>query len=139
MLDKLYKYAILSTTGGLIYSFIEIAGRGYTHWSMFLLGGLCFVLLGLLNEIFSWSTPLLLQMLCGAVIITTLEFMTGCIVNLWLRWNVWDYSNEPFNFYGQICLKYSCYWFWLSLVGILLDDYLRYWLFQEEKPRYKIL
>lgn len=139
MLDKLYKYAILGITGGFIYSLIEVASRGYTHWSMFLLGGICFVFLGLLNEVFSWNTPLLLQMLCGAVIITALEFITGCIVNLWLGWGVWDYSNEKFNLYGQICIKYSCYWFCLSLVGIILDDYLRYWFFDEEKPRYKIL
>lgn len=139
MLDKLYKYAILGITGGFIYSLIEVVSRGYTHWSMFLLGGICFVFLGLLNEIFSWGTPLLLQMLCGAVIITALEFITGCIVNLWLGWGVWDYSNEKFNLYGQICIKYSCYWFFLSLIGIVLDDYLRYWFFNEEKPRYKIL
>lgn len=139
MLDKLYKYAILGITGGFIYSLIEVISRGYTHWSMFLLGGICFIFLGLLNEVFSWNTPLLLQMLCGTVIITALEFITGCIVNLWLGWGVWDYSNEKFNLHGQICFKYSCYWFFLSLIGIVLDDYLRYCFFNEEKPRYKIL
>ena len=29
-------------------------------------------------------------------------------------------------------------WFYLSLVAIILDDYLRYWMMGEEKPKYKI-
>ena len=39
--------------------------------------------------------PLWQQVLIGAVGITILEFLTGCIVNLWLGWGVWDYSNLP--------------------------------------------
>ena len=36
--------------------------------------------------------PLWQQMLLGACIVTVLEFLTGCIVNLWLGWDVWDYT-----------------------------------------------
>lgn len=137
-IDQLIKHTILFLIGGLIYTLIEIIARGYSHISMLILGGICFIALGLFNEILDWETPLLEQMLYGAIIITILEFITGCIVNLWLGWNVWDYSNEPFNLLGQICLEYSIYWFFLSFVGIVLDDYLRYLWFNEEKPRYII-
>ena len=51
---------------------------------MFLLGGLCFVLIGLLNEVIPWEMPLPLQGVIGSAIVTALEFATGCIVNLWL-------------------------------------------------------
>ena len=132
------KHLILGTIGGLIYVLLELIWRGYSHWTMFLLGGTCFVLLGLINEILDWNTPLTLQMLIGCTVITVLEFITGCVVNLWLGWNVWDYSDLKFNILGQISLFSSIGWYFISLVGITLDDWLRYRLFGEKKPRYKL-
>lgn len=129
---------ILFGIGGLLYYLIEILWRGYSHWTMFLLGGFCFVLIGLINEIFTFQIPLAKQMLISTVIITVAEFVCGCIVNLWLKWNVWDYSELPMNILGQICAPYSILWFFLSFIAIILDDYLRYWLFGEEKPEYKL-
>lgn len=124
--------------GGVTYYFIEIAYRGYSHPSMFVLGAVCFVLLGLINEILSWDTPLWKQGLIGAVLITTLEFITGCTVNLWFGWDVWDYSNLPFNILGQVCPQFFAIWFVIAIIGIIYDDYLRYWIFKEEEPRYKL-
>ena len=138
-MNKLLKYFTLGTLGGLIYVFIELMWRGYSHWSMFLLGGVCFVALGLINEVIPWGMPLTAQMFIGCAIITALEFITGCIVNLWLGWDVWDYSEQPCNLLGQISLKSSIGWYFLSAVGIVLDDWLRYIFFGEEKPRYTII
>jgi len=103
-----------------------------------LLGGLCFVLCGLINEGVSWEMPLPLQMLISALMITALEFLTGCIVNLWLGWQVWDYSKLHVQLLGQISLKSSVIWFLLSSVGIVLDDWLRYWFFGEDRPYYRL-
>ena len=74
----------------------------------------------------------------SSIIITTLEFITGIVVNIGLGWNVWDYSNLPFNIYGQVCVWFIFLWFILSFIGIVGDDYIRYWLFDEEKPHYKL-
>lgn len=134
----LLKNLFLFAVGGLVYISLEILFRGYSHWSMYLLGGICFLALGYINRFLSWETPLTLQMLIGGIIITVLEFITGLIVNVHFGWNVWDYSRIPFNLFGQICLRASIRWYFLSVVGIVLDDYLRYWLFGEDKPRYKI-
>ena len=128
---------VLIGIGGLLYVLIEILFRGHSHWTMFLVGGLCFWLIGLLNEILPWEMLLWKQGIVGAVIVTTVEFISGCIINLWLGWNVWNYSDMPFNLLGQICLPFSIAWVGLALVAIILDDYLRYWLFGEEKPHYK--
>lgn len=132
------KIPLLFAAGGLIYCAIELAYRQYTHWTMFVLGGLCFVALGLINEVIPWDMGLCWQALIGGVIITILELLTGCIVNLWLGWHIWDYSHMPCNLLGQICLPFWGLWCSLSVVGILLDDYLRYWFFGEEKPKYKL-
>lgn len=135
---KLRKYGVLALIGGVIYGALELIGRGYTHWSMVLLGGICFVAVGLLNEVIPWEMPLTVQMLCGCIIITALEFCCGCIVNIWLGWAVWDYSDEWDNLLGQICPLYSVLWYFVSLPAILIDDWLRYWLFFEDRPHYRI-
>ena len=138
-MNKLLKYYTLGTLGGTVYVFIELMWRGYSHWSMFLLGGICFIALGLINEVIPWEMPLTAQMFIGCTIITVLEFITGCIINLWLGWDVWDYSDLPYNLLGQISVVSSVGWYFLSAVGIVLDDWLRYIFFGEEKPRYTII
>ena len=137
--SKIEKYEFLFFVGATIYVIIEKLYRGYSHWTMFLLGGICFIALGLINEVIPWDMPLLLQMFIGGIIITVLEFITGCAVNLWLGWNVWDYSELPYNLWGQISLFSSIGWVGLSLVGIVLDDFIRWKFFSEDKPHYRWL
>ncbi len=131
------KLLMLFCYGGALYTVVELLFRGESHWSMFILGGLCFLLVGGLNEVFDLS--LILQMAISAVIITALEFICGCIVNLWFDMNVWNYEALPFNLMGQICLIFTVAWFFLSFVGIITDDFLRWKLFCEEKPKYRII
>lgn len=132
------KYLFLGFIGGFTYYNIELIYRGYSHISMFLLASFLFILIGLINEFLSWDTPLFIQSIIGAIIVTVFEFITGCIVNLWLGLNIWDYSNEPLNVMGQICLPFTFIWIVLSCIAIILDDYLRYYIFNEEKPHYKV-
>lgn len=137
-MKNIIKYIILFLIGGCVYYSIEIIARGFSHWTMFMIGAICFILIGAINEI-TPKMPLLKQMLLSAIIITFIEFISGCILNIWLGLNIWDYSNEPFNLLGQINLKHTIYWFLLSSIGIVLDDYIRYILFGEEKPKYTII
>lgn len=136
---NLLKYLFLFLVGATAYFLIETIVRGFSHPSMFILGGICFLVIGMLNEFGNGKMSLISQMLLGSVIITVLEFITGVIVNLWLKLNVWDYSGLPFNIMGQVCLLYSVFWFFISFLAILLDDFLRYKFFGEEKPKYKII
>lgn len=133
------KTIILFLIGGLSYVMIEILYRGYSHPTMLILGGLCFLCCGAINELFSWEMPLLTQMGISAVIITVLELVAGLILNVWLGLGIWDYSSVPLNFMGQICLPFSFIWFLLSAPVIMLDDIIRCVLFGEEEPNYKIL
>lgn len=132
-----FKHLVLFYIGAIAYVCIEYIYRGYSHWTMGILGGLCFIFLGGINEFLSWGTPFWKQCIFGAMIVTILEYITGCVVNIWLGWNVWDYSNLPFSLHGQINLFFSMAWCFLSAIAIVLDDWLRYWLFKEEKPHYK--
>lgn len=134
----IFKYLFLFFVGGLAYVAIELICRGRSHWTMAIVGGVCFILCGLLNEIFTWKSTIWYQMLICSLIITGVEFVSGLILNVYLGLGIWDYSNMPFNLLGQICLPFTVLWFFLSAVAIILDDYLRYWFFGEERPRYRI-
>ena len=139
ILRKLIELFILLIVGGSIYYTLELMFRGYSHSSMFLVGGICFILIGIINEFYSWNLAIEWQTLIGLSIVITVEFISGCILNLWLGLNIWDYSDLPFNLLGQICLPFALLWLPLCVLAILLDDCLRYKWFEEEKPRYKSL
>lgn len=136
VIKKILQAIVLAGIGGTVYMLLEAMWRGYTHWAMFFVGGLCFLCVGTINEIVPWEMSLYQQMFIGAVVITSIEFASGCILNLLLGLNIWDYSNLPGNILGQICLPFTILWFFLSLVAIVLDDWLRWKLFGEEKPHY---
>lgn len=137
IVKNIIKYLILGIIGGFTYVLIELLYRGHSHWSMFAVSAVSFILIGLINEFISWDMELWKQMLIGSGIVTILEFISGYILNIKLGWHIWDYSNVPFNILGQICLPFSIVWVFISLIAIIADDYLRYWLFDEEKPHYK--
>ena len=128
---------VLFCIGGLTYIAIELLWRGYSHWTMFLVGGLCFVLIGAINEVYTFEMPLVRQMAISAVMVTIVELLAGLLINC--DYSIWDYRNMPFNILGQICLPYTVLWFFLSLLAIVIDDYIRYWLFHEEKPHYRLI
>lgn len=107
-------------TGAAGYSALEILVRGHTHWTMTLLGGVCFV--GLYWLSCAWAArPLWTQAAAGAAGITVAELAVGLVVNIWLGWNVWSYEAEFGNFLGQICPLYSFFWFSLcwGVLGIM--------------------
>lgn len=137
-MKQFLKMLILFVIGGMMYGLIEIVARGYTHYSMLILGGICFIIIGFLNEGFTWEMSITSQMFIGSIVITVLEFIAGCILNLWLGWEIWDYSHMPYNLLGQINALHSFYWFLLSGVAVVLDDCLRAWLFNEKQQKYHL-
>lgn len=137
--NSVCKTAILFVFGGLAYFGLEVLFRGHSHWTMFVLGGFLFLILGELNEgLLEWDTPLIWQGVLGSAIVTGAELVTGMILNVWLGLGVWDYSGMPFNYKGQICLPFGILWIFVSIAAIVLDDWLRYWLFGEEHPHYTL-
>ena len=134
----IWKNAVMGYLGGLGYMALELLWRGWTHGSMFLLGGLCFVLIGNLDRLFQ-GMPLLFQSVLGAGIITLLELLTGLVLNVWLGLGVWDYSSLPYSFLGQISMTYFFLWIFVALGAVFLEDGLRRGLFGERSPHYRVI
>lgn len=111
---RLFGLAALFLIGAFGYGAIEILWRGYTHWTMLFAGGTCFTIYYKLCED-EKNMPLFAKCFFGALIITCVELMFGTVVNVLLNWNVWDYSNIPLNFFGQICLPFFILWFLLCM------------------------
>lgn len=122
------KPIVMFCTGGLAYVGLELLWRGYSHSSMFLAGGTCFLLLGKLNRT-EPRLPLALRGCMGALAITQVELLAGLLFNR--DYAVWDYRDTPYNFFGQICLPYCLLWAVLSLVAMWLYDQMEIRLFRK--------
>jgi len=107
---KYGKQAVLFCIGGLGYLGLELLWRGWTHKTMFFVGGTCFLLLGRLKNQPPWIKAVL-----GSGIITAVELGAGLLVNR--QFQVWDYRQAPLNFLGQICLPYCLLWLPVGLAG----------------------
>lgn len=136
IIKEIYKLSFITVSMGLIYMLIEILYKGNTYWEMAIIGGIAGMLVGLINKILSWKTPLWIQGTIGMFIATICEFIGGLIFNN--DYSKWDYRLLPFNIDGQICLYFMIAWFGVSILGIFVDDFIRWKIFKEEKPRYKI-
>lgn len=137
-MNPVQAYIIMFFTGGFLYCSIEILYRGYSHISMLIAGGICFLLTGVIENILGDSSSLIGQMVICGLMITLVEFLVGMVVNRQMHLNVWDYSGQQYNLKGQICLLYTNLWFLLSCPLILLHDYLEYILLGVQIPHYKI-
>lgn len=111
-MNFILRYLTLFAIGAGGYGWIETLYRGKTHWSMYLTGGLCFVLVCSLS-LKHKNAPLWKICLAGALMITIIELFVGLLVNVKLGWKVWDYSRQSFNLFGQICPSFSILWFLL--------------------------
>lgn len=130
---EFFKCNVLLLAGGALYCAVELLWRRRTHISMFFVGGLCFVLVGLLDEL-APRLPFAMQLMLGAAVITGLELVSGLIVNRLLKLSVWDYSGIRDNFLGQICLPFFSAWLALAALAVPADNLLRLLLFSEPWP-----
>jgi uncharacterized membrane protein len=151
------RYATIFVLAGIIYVFMEVAFtalifkmRGYsscisyfafmgcTSVYMFFIGGLLGLLLGGINEIkfLRRHLNMFFQALTGAVLITAVEFISGYILNIIFKFNLWSYSDiaingVPLNVEGQICLPFTVIWFFIAPVAFWFDDTVRALVYHE--------
>lgn len=116
---NLWRKSVLFYLGGSVYMGLELLWRGRSHGSMFLAGGLCFLLIGHMGCV-EPKLPLPLRALVGAGIVTMVELGMGLLVNR--SYAVWDYRCQPGNFLGQICPQFCLLWIPVSWMAILLYD-----------------
>ena len=124
LMKKIYEILTIFCVGLIGYPLLEILWRGYTHWSMALTGGICFLTVYLIFNRFPKVTNWI-KCLFGALVITIIEFTVGCVVNLCLGWEVWNYAKFPGNILGQVCPSFFLLWAILCVPIIYLSGLIR--------------
>lgn len=131
--------------GGTVYFLLEVIWKTTARepwrisWTMLVVAILLTVAVERCGEQLPWAVPLWLQALACAALVTAVELAAGLILNVWLGLGVWDYSDLPGNFMGQICPQFFGVWFVMCLVFIPAFDWLRWAVEGGERPHYKIV
>ena len=86
---NVWKRLVLGYLGGMGYTALELLWRGRSHWSMFLVGGICFLLIGWTEKL---GLPLFVRSVAAAGMVTGVELLSGMALNLVLGLGV---SNRP--------------------------------------------
>lgn len=130
--------------GGTVYFLLEVIFKTCGNepekisWTMLVLAIFLVIPIERGGSQCPWEMPLPLQALICAGIVTCAEFIAGCILNLWLQLNIWDYSNLWGNVLGQICPQFILLWFILCLIFIPVFDWMRWFIDQQgDKPHYQ--
>ncbi len=111
-MKEFFVYLYIALLGGFGYCSIEIIYRGRTHYSMFFAGAVVLASFYYISK--NTQLGFVQKCIAGALIITMIELVLGVWFNLILKENVWNYSNVPLNFMGQICVPFSLIWLVLS-------------------------
>ncbi len=133
------KLLILWFVMGEQYFVLEALWRLFTrgeraHPAMLIVGGFCIVAIGAINQTPRfYKLPVLLQSVIGSLITLVIEFVSGCVLNLWMGLNIWDYSHLWGNLYGQICIVFALVWLVLMPTAIWMEDAFRYYVWGEGK------
>lgn len=135
---------LLWTWGGTLYFFLEVAYKSLTghperiSWTMLVLAIVLCIPVERAGYQLPWACPLWLQAAVCAALVTLVEFCAGCVLNLWLGLDIWDYSDIPFNLLGQICFPFSLVWWVLCFLFIVVFDWIRYSVIGGDKPTYSV-
>lgn len=139
-MKDLFRVIVMFIVGFCSYITVEVLYRGYSYALMGLMGGIVFILIDQINERHGWDIDLIAQSILGGIYATVFELQFGIFDRFVLHWNMWDYSDRICNLYGIICLEFSIYWCLLSLIAILVADFINYCIYRSsERPYYMIL
>lgn len=118
---RVAKNVLVFFIGAVGYALIEILWRGFTHPTMIVAGGVCFLAFSLIAERMK-QLPLLIKAFSAAFAVTAVELVFGIVFNLGFGMKVWNYTNMPLNFLGQICPTFSLLWCGIALLFIPIAE-----------------
>lgn len=112
--DIVYLFAFYSFCGWCLevaYYFKNekrFVNRGFLKGPFCPIYGCCIVTLVFLLDSYRKNIPLLF--LSAFFITSIMEYITGFILEKIFKAKWWDYSDDPFNIHGRVCLPYSLFW-----------------------------
>jgi uncharacterized membrane protein len=142
MSGKTIRLAALWFIMGEQYFIMEAIYRAFrgerAHIAMIAVGGLCGITVGGINQCRAfYNLPVWVQSVIGTVVTLFIEFISGVVLNIALRLEIWDYSHLWGNLYGQICVQFAAVWLLIMPLAIWLEDSLR-WGFGWNGKKYSL-
>lgn len=125
-LDKMIYYTFLFFTGAFVGGFIEISYIFLTE-NRFVFGGFMFFMwrpmygwaaIGLDFLLKKYKHSKFYTFLVSMVACTLFEYFTSLIMEILFSQTWWDYTTQPFNFHGRVCLLISIGW---GLIGLIYN------------------
>lgn len=93
-----------------------LQNRGFLYETICPMYGYAAIVLILLSKKFMGKGGLIKKIVLATIWCSVLEYLTAFILETLFHLKWWDYSNEPFNLQGRICLAASLFWGVLSVI-----------------------
>ena len=138
VLKNLTIKSLLFILGGLVYCLLEFTWKGKTSLEAYIVAGICFILITEIGVSYEEDETLLTRVTAGATVASFFKLMVLTTIKIYSA----DFVNTMMSISGISLIitgtEYILIWFVLSLLAIVFDDYIRYYLFYEDKPNYKL-
>ena len=86
----------------------KFVNRGFLHGPLCPIYGLCISSMVIVLDNINVTLPFLLVV--ATIVISIIEYLTGYILEKLFKTKYWDYTDDPFNIHGRICLLFSIMW-----------------------------
>lgn len=114
-----YIYAFLGWLIDVSIVFVSdgiLENRGFLYETICPMYGFAALVLVVLSKRVNGKGGVIKKFILAILWCSVLEYLTSLILEVFfgIRW--WDYSNEPYNIHGRICLAASMFWGILSML-----------------------
>ena len=93
-----------------------LENRGFLYETICPMYGLAAIVLIILSKRINGRGGLIKSFIIATLWCSALEYLTSLILEVFFKIRWWDYSREPYNIEGRICLAASIFWGILSLL-----------------------
>lgn len=86
----------------------KFVNRGFLNGPLCPIYGLCITSMVIVLD--SIHVNMAFLIIVATVVISTIEYLTGYLLEKLFKTKYWDYTEDPFNFHGRICFHFSVIW-----------------------------
>ena len=133
-------YSFIGWIGEVMYAYKnqkKFVNRGFLYGPFYPMYGACMITIVMLCKIFTNLNPF--QFFIVATILTSIvEYLTGLILEKLFNQKWWDYTEDPFNLHGRICLHFSLMFGVLSTIGVKFVHPTIEFIFNNLNPKFGV-
>lgn len=94
----------------------KFVNRGFLHGPICPIYGVC--ALTIISILQSFKTNIFILYIVATIVISVIEYFTGYFLEKTFKTKYWDYTEDPFNLHGRICLHFSLMWGALAVLAV---------------------